>query len=162
AKAHPGKINMATAGSGSMLHVYGELFKMMAGVDMMPVPYRGAPPAVTDLIGGRVQVIFDTFAASIEFVRAGKLRALAVTTATRSPALPDVPSLGDFFAGLRCEHVAGYRRANEYTSRYRREAQQGDQCRSCRSHDGSADCKLWLHGVCKFVRGVRQVHRRGH
>ena len=99
AKANPGKINMATAGSGSMLHVYGELFKMMAGVDMVPVPYRGAPPAVTDLIGGRVQVVFDTFAASIEFVRAGKLRALAVTTATRSPALPDVPSLGDFLPG---------------------------------------------------------------
>ena len=82
-----------------MLHVYGELFKMMANVDMVPVPYRGAPPAVTDLIGGRVQVIFDTFAASIEFVRAGKLRALAVTTATRSPALPDVPPLGDFLPG---------------------------------------------------------------
>ena len=82
-----------------MLHVYGELFKMMAGVDMVPVPYRGAPPAVTDLIGGRVQVVFDTFAASIEFVRAGKLRALAVTTATRSPALPDVPSLNDFLPG---------------------------------------------------------------
>jgi len=99
AKANPGKINMATAGSGSMLDVYGEMFKMMAGVDMMPVPYRGAPPAVTDLIGGRVQVVFDTFAASIEFVRAGKLRALAVTTATRSPALPDIPSLSDFLPG---------------------------------------------------------------
>jgi tripartite-type tricarboxylate transporter receptor subunit TctC len=99
AKANPGKINMATAGSGSMLDVYGELFMMMAGVDMMRVPYRGAPPAVTDLIGGRVQVVFDTFAASIEFVRAGKLRALAVTTATRSPALPDVPSLNDFLPG---------------------------------------------------------------
>jgi tripartite-type tricarboxylate transporter receptor subunit TctC len=99
AKANPGKINMATAGSGSMLHVYGEMFKMMAGVDMVPVPYRGAPPAVTDLIGGRVQVLFDTFAASIEFVRAGKLRALAVTTATRSPALPDIPPLGDFLPG---------------------------------------------------------------
>ena len=71
----------------------------VAGVDMVPVPYRGAPPAVTDLIGGRVQVVFDTFAASIEFVRAGKLRALAVTTATRSPALPHVPSLGDFLPG---------------------------------------------------------------
>jgi hypothetical protein len=70
-----------------------------AGVDMVPVPFRGAPPAVTDLIGGRVQVVFDTFAASIEFVRAGKLRALAVTTATRSPALPDVPSLNDFLPG---------------------------------------------------------------
>jgi tripartite-type tricarboxylate transporter receptor subunit TctC len=99
AKGDPAKINMATAGSGSTLDVYGELFMMMAGVDMMRVPYRGAPPAVTDLIGGRVQVVFDTFAASIEFVRAGKLRALAVTTATRSPALPNVPPLGDFLPG---------------------------------------------------------------
>ena len=99
AKANPGKINMATAGSGSMLDVYGELFMMMAGVDMVRVPYRGAPPALADLIGGRVQVVFDTFAASIALVRAGKLRALAVTTATHSPALPDIPSLGDFLPG---------------------------------------------------------------
>ena len=99
AKANPGKINMATAGSGSMLDVYGELFMMMAGVEMVRVPYRGAPPALADLIGGRVQVVFDTFAASIAFVRAGKLRALAVTTATRSAALPDVPPLGDFLPG---------------------------------------------------------------
>jgi tripartite-type tricarboxylate transporter receptor subunit TctC len=99
AKANPGKINMATAGPGSMLDVYGQLFKMMAGVEMVSVPYRGAPPAITDLLGGRVQVVFDTFAASIEFVRAGKLRALGVTTATRSPALPDVPPLADFLPG---------------------------------------------------------------
>jgi tripartite-type tricarboxylate transporter receptor subunit TctC len=99
AKANPGKINMATAGSGSMLDVYGELFMMMAGVDMVRVPYRGAPPAVTDLVGGRVDVVFDTFAASIALVRAGQLRALAVTTATRSEALPDIPSLGDFLPG---------------------------------------------------------------
>jgi tripartite-type tricarboxylate transporter receptor subunit TctC len=99
AKANPGKINMATAGSGTMLDVYGELFMMMAGVDMVRVPYRGAPPAITDLVGGRVQVVFDTFAASIALVRAGRLRALAVTTATRSAALPDIPSLGDFLPG---------------------------------------------------------------
>jgi tripartite-type tricarboxylate transporter receptor subunit TctC len=99
AKANPGTINMATAGSGSMLDVFGQLFKMMAGVDMVAVPYRGAPPAITDLIGGRVQVVFDTFAASIEFVRTGKLRPLAVTTATRSPILPDVPPLADFLPG---------------------------------------------------------------
>ncbi len=99
AKANPGKINMGTAGSGSMLDVFGELFMMMAGVDMVRVPYRGAPPALADLIGGRVQVVFDTFAASIALVRAGKLRALAVTTATHSPALPDIPSLGDFLPG---------------------------------------------------------------
>ena len=99
AKANPGKINMATAGSGSMLDVYGELFMMMTGVDMVRVPYHGAPPALTDLMSGRVQVVFDTFAPSIALVRAGKLRALAVTTATRSAALPDLPSLGDFLPG---------------------------------------------------------------
>ena len=107
AKANPGKINVGTAGSGSMLDVYGELFTMMAGVDMVRVPYRGAPPALTDLIGGRVQVVFDTFAASIELIRAGKLRALAVTTATRSAALPDIPSLGDFLPGYDASILLG-------------------------------------------------------
>jgi tripartite-type tricarboxylate transporter receptor subunit TctC len=107
AKANPGKINMATAGSGSMLDVYGELFMMMAGVDMVRVPYRGAPPAVTDLVGGRIDVVFDTFAASIALVRAGQLRALAVTTATRSEALPDIPSLGDFLTGYDASNWKG-------------------------------------------------------
>ncbi len=107
AKANPGKINMATAGSGSMLDVFGELFMMMAGVDMVRVPYRGAPPALADLIGGRVQVVFDTFAASIALVRAGKLRALAVTTATRSLALSDIPSLGDFLPGYDASNWEG-------------------------------------------------------
>ena len=107
AKANPGKINMATAGSGSMLDVYGELFMMLAGVDMVRVPYRGAPPAVTDLMGDRVQVVFDTFAASIALVRAGKLRALAVTTATRSAALPDIPSLADFLPGYDASNWEG-------------------------------------------------------
>jgi tripartite-type tricarboxylate transporter receptor subunit TctC len=99
AKSNPGKINMATAGTGSMPDVFGQLFKVLAGVDMISVPYRGAPPAITDLIGGRVQVVFDTFVASVELVRAGKLRALAVTSATRSPALPDVPSMAEFLPG---------------------------------------------------------------
>jgi tripartite-type tricarboxylate transporter receptor subunit TctC len=99
AKANPGKINMATSGSGSMLDVYGELFMIMAGVDMMRVPYHGSPPALADLMGDRVQVVFDTFAASIALVRAGKVRALAVTTTTRSAALPDVPCLNDFLPG---------------------------------------------------------------
>ena len=99
AKANPGKINMATSGSGSMLDVYGELFMIMAGVDMVRVPYHGSPPALADLMGDRVQVVFDTFAASIALVRAGKLRALAVTTTTRSAALPDIPCLSDFLPG---------------------------------------------------------------
>jgi tripartite-type tricarboxylate transporter receptor subunit TctC len=107
AKANPGKLNMATAGSGSMLDVYGDLFMIKAGVDMLRVPYRGAPPAVTDLVGGRVDVVFDTFAASVPLVRAGQLRALAVTTATRSAALPDVPSLGDFLPGYDASNWKG-------------------------------------------------------
>jgi tripartite-type tricarboxylate transporter receptor subunit TctC len=99
AKADPGKINMGTAGTGSMLDVYGELFMMMAGIDMFRVPYRGAPPALTDLVGGRVQVVFDTFAGSLPLIRAGKLRALGVTTTTRSAALPDIAPLAASLPG---------------------------------------------------------------
>jgi tripartite-type tricarboxylate transporter receptor subunit TctC len=100
AKANPGKINMASLGNGTVPHVAGELFKMMAGVDMVHVPYRGAPPALTDLLGGQVQVYFATTTISIEHVRTGKLRALAVTTAKRSEALPDTPTVGDFLPGF--------------------------------------------------------------
>jgi len=99
AKASPGKINMASGGNGTTLHVSGELFKMMTGVNMVHVPYRGAGPMLIDLLGGQVQVTFDPMPSSIEYVRAGKLRALAVTTAVRSEALPDVPPLGDFVPG---------------------------------------------------------------
>jgi tripartite-type tricarboxylate transporter receptor subunit TctC len=100
AKANPGKINMASLGNGTVPHVAGELFKMMAGVDMVHVPYRGAPSALTDLLGGQVQVYFATTAISIEHIRAGRLRALAVTTAKRSEALPDIPTVGDFLPGF--------------------------------------------------------------
>jgi tripartite-type tricarboxylate transporter receptor subunit TctC len=96
AKANPGKISMASAGIGTPGHVGGELFKMMTGVDMLHVPYRGSAPMVTDLLGGQVQAAFDNLPVSIEHISAGKLRALAVTTATRSEALPDVPTVGDF------------------------------------------------------------------
>jgi tripartite-type tricarboxylate transporter receptor subunit TctC len=99
AKANSGKLNMASNGNGTVSHLAGELFKMMTGINMLHVPYRGAAPALTDLIGGQVQVMFDVMAASIEHIRAGKLRALAVTTATRSEALPDVPTVGDFLPG---------------------------------------------------------------
>ena len=100
AKANPGKLSFASGGNGSSLHVVGELFKMMAGIDMVHVPYRGGAPALIDLLGGQVQVMFDTIPQSIEYIRAGKLRALAVTTATRSEALPDVPAIGDFVPGF--------------------------------------------------------------
>jgi tripartite-type tricarboxylate transporter receptor subunit TctC len=99
AKANPGKINMGSAGSGSTMHLYGELFKMMAGVNMVHVPYRGAPQVLTDLIGGQVQVMFDPIVNSIGHVRAGRLRALAVTTANRSELLPDIPAVGEFLPG---------------------------------------------------------------
>jgi tripartite-type tricarboxylate transporter receptor subunit TctC len=99
AKANPGKINMGSAGKGTTQHLAGELFKMMTGVDLLHVPYRGAPQALTDLLSGHVQVSFDPLPASIEFIKSGKLRALAVTSATRSDALPDLPSLGEFVPG---------------------------------------------------------------
>jgi tripartite-type tricarboxylate transporter receptor subunit TctC len=99
AKSNPGKINMASAGVGSTQHVYGELFKIMTGLDMLHVPYRGGAPAMTDLLAGQVQVMFDTLATSIEHIRSDKLRALAVTSATRSDVLPGIPTVGDFVPG---------------------------------------------------------------
>jgi tripartite-type tricarboxylate transporter receptor subunit TctC len=100
AKANAGKINYASVGSGTAAHVTGELFKMMTGVKMTHVPYRGAGPALTDLLGGQVQVAFVSTGSSIENIKTGGLRALAVTTATRSDALPDVPTVGDFVSGF--------------------------------------------------------------
>ena len=107
AKAHPGEISFASAGNGSVAHVTGELFKMMTGVDMLHVPYRGAPPALTDLIAGQVQVMFDNMPSSIEHIRAGRLRPLAVTATTHVEALPDVPPLGDFVPGFETSAWAG-------------------------------------------------------
>jgi tripartite-type tricarboxylate transporter receptor subunit TctC len=99
AKANPGKINMASGGTGTVTHVAGELFKAMAGVDMLHVPYRNDGAAITDLIAGRVQVYFIALAGAAEFIKAGKVRALGVTTAQRSAAFPDIPTVGDFVPG---------------------------------------------------------------
>jgi tripartite-type tricarboxylate transporter receptor subunit TctC len=99
AKANPGKINMASPGVGTSPHMAGELFKLMTGVDMVHVPYRASPPAITDLMGGQVQVYFSPITAGIEYVRAGKLRALAITSAKRADVLPDLPSIGEFVPG---------------------------------------------------------------
>jgi tripartite-type tricarboxylate transporter receptor subunit TctC len=99
AKANPGKINMASSGTGAPDHMSGELFKMMTGVNMVHIPYRGTGPALTDLLGGQVQVMFGNMSASLGFIRAGNLRPLAVTTATRSEALPDLPTVGGFVSG---------------------------------------------------------------
>ena len=99
AKANPGKVNVASGGTGGSNHVAGELFKIMAGLNLVHVPYRGGAPALTDLMGGQVQVTFEPLASSIEFIKTGKLRALAVTTATRSDVLPDILPLGEFVSG---------------------------------------------------------------
>jgi tripartite-type tricarboxylate transporter receptor subunit TctC len=107
AKANPGKINMASGGNGTMTHVSGELFKMMAGVNLTHVPYRGSPPALTDMLGGQVQVMFDTVPTSLEFLKAGKLRPLAVTSSTRLDVLPDVPPLSDYLPGYETSFWLG-------------------------------------------------------
>ena len=98
-KSNPGKVNMGSGTPGAAMHMSGELFKIMAGIDMVPVPYRGAGPALTDLLAGQVQVSFPTMPASVEHIRTGKLRALAVTTAKRSDALPGIPTVGEFLPG---------------------------------------------------------------
>ena len=107
AKANPGKINMASVGTGSTPHVTGELFKMMAGVNMVHVPYRSAGAALTDLISGQVQVYFGTTASSIEHIKAGKIRALGVTTTARAEALPDIPTVGEFLPGYEASFWFG-------------------------------------------------------
>jgi tripartite-type tricarboxylate transporter receptor subunit TctC len=107
AKANPGKVNMASSGVGASQHVAGELFRVMTGVQMNHVPYRGAAPALTDLISGQVQVLFDVTTSSIEHIKAGRLRALAITATTRSEALPDIPTIGEFVPGYEASNIRG-------------------------------------------------------
>jgi tripartite-type tricarboxylate transporter receptor subunit TctC len=108
AKANPGKVNMASAGSGSAPHMAGELFKMMTGVDMVHVPYRGQGPAMTDPLGSQVQILFAAAPGTADYVRTGKLRALGVTTAARMPELPEVPTVGDFVPGYEASQWYGF------------------------------------------------------
>jgi tripartite-type tricarboxylate transporter receptor subunit TctC len=107
AKANPGKLSFASAGNGTGSHMSGELFKMMTGINLVHVPYRGGGPALTDLLGGQVQLMFPGTTASIEYIRAGKLRPLAITTATRSEALPDIPTVGEYVPGYESSLVDG-------------------------------------------------------
>jgi tripartite-type tricarboxylate transporter receptor subunit TctC len=107
AKANPGKLNVGSSGVGGVSHVAGELFKMMAGVDMVHVPYRGGGPALTDLLAGQVQLVFSSIPSAVEFVKAGKLRALAVTSRMRSEALPDIPAVSDFLPGYEASGIYG-------------------------------------------------------
>jgi tripartite-type tricarboxylate transporter receptor subunit TctC len=108
AKANPGKLSYGSGGVGGITHITPELFKMMTGVNMVHVPYRGVAPALTDLLGGQVQVLFTNPAQTIEYIRAGKLRALAITTATRSEALPDIPTVDEFVPGYEASSIFGF------------------------------------------------------
>jgi len=107
AKDNPGKINMGTAGIGTTTHIFGELFKMMAGINLVPVHYRGGGPALTDLLAGQVQLMFDPVGEAMGYIKGGKLRGLAVTSATRLAALPDIPTVGEFLPGYEAEGWSG-------------------------------------------------------
>ena len=108
AKANPGKVSMASGGTGASSHVSGELFKMLTGISMQHIPYRGAAPALTDLLAGQVQLYFGPLLAAIEHVKTGKLRALAVTSSTRSAILPDVPTVAEFVPGYKSSQIYGF------------------------------------------------------
>ena len=158
AKAHPGTLNMASAGTGGATHVAGELFQMMTGIKMLHVPYRGSPPAFADVIAGREQVMFDNVAASIALIRAGKLRALAVSSHT--DALPGVPLIGDFLPGYDAYVWNGIVAPKKYAGRYRRQIERGDQRRrhGCAIQDRARS--YGQHGGVRHARGIRQAHRR--
>jgi tripartite-type tricarboxylate transporter receptor subunit TctC len=147
---------MASAGIGSAQHVWGEQFKMMAGVNMQHVPYRGGALAHTDLLGGQVQVMFDTMPASIEHIKAGRLRPLAVTTVTRLQVLPDIPTVGEFVPGYEASGWQGIGAPRntpaDIVDRLNREVNAGLR----RSEDEIAACCPRRNGACGLARSVRK------
>ena len=160
AKANPGKINMGSGGVGSGNHVTGELFCMMTGVSFTHVPYRGAAPALVDLMGGQVQVLFAAMSSSIEHVRAGKLRALAVTTATRSPMLPDVPALSETLPGYEASAWFGIGAPKRTLEEIIERLKQGSQRERRRSETQGAACRSGRHRAWRVARRFRQAHLR--
>ena len=159
AKANPGKVNMASAGNGSAPHLAGELFKMMAGVDLVHVPYRGQGPALTDLIGGQVQVLFATTPGTSEYISSGKLRALAVTSASRAEMLPELPTVGDFVPGYDTSQWYGLcapaKTPPEIIDRLNAEVNAGDR----RSRHESKTCRDRRRAVARHARRFRQTDR---
>jgi tripartite-type tricarboxylate transporter receptor subunit TctC len=151
AKANPGKLNMAVQSIGNLGHVAGELFKMITGVNMVDVPYRGQAPALTDPLGGQAQVMFAGLFTANEYIRSGRLRALAVTSATRSNALPDIPSLSEF--------LPGYEGAPKDTpAEIIAKLNQGDQRCTRRSEDKGAALRFGWHTPSRFACRLRKVH----
>ena len=160
AKANPGKIAMGSGGNGSPAHVIGEYFKLMTGTDLTHVPYRGAAPAVTDLLGGQIQVAFTELATSLGHVKSGSLRALAVTTAARTEALPDVPTLSEFIPGFEASQWVGLVAPKDTPRGDHREAQCRDQRCPCRSQNEGAVRRPRRHGAAGLAGRFRQAHPR--
>ena len=156
-KANPGKISMGSGGIGSSPHVAGELFKMMTGVDMLHIPYRGVAPATADLLGGRLQVLFDTLPAAIGNIRAGKIHALAVTSKKRSDSLPDVPAMNEFVPGYEADSFHGISAPKGTPRRDRREAQCRDQRGGDRYEGEGAAGRARRRGVHRHARGLRPL-----
>ena len=151
AKANPGKVNYASAGNGTTVHLAGALFGIMTGVDMVHVPYRGSAPALTDLLGGQVQVMFDTLPSSIEHLRTGKLARPCRNDLDALRSVAGHPNRGRFRTRLRGEPVAGRGRPQEHAARNRREAQPGNQRCSRRSQGEGAACQFGWHGACPLT-----------
>ena len=154
AKANPGKLNMASSGIGTAGHVAGVLFQMMTGVKLLHVPYRGETPALNDLIAGRVQVTFNPLPASIGFLKAGKLRALAVTTTTRSQIFPNVPCVSDFVPGYEASVWYGVGAPKDTPASNHRAAQQRDQRRAGRPKDPSRALPRSAEWSCRDRRPI--------
>ena len=160
AKSNPGKINFASSGKGTAGHVAGELFKMMTGVNMVHVPYRGETPALTDLMAGRVQVTFNPISASIPHIKAGALRALAVTTTTRSEIFPDIPSLSEFVPGYEASVWYGVGAPKNTPVSIIDRLNKEINARSCRFADQVTAFRSRRHGACGIARRLRQAHCR--
>ena len=161
AKANPSKVNMASGGNGTAQHLSGELFKMMTGINMLHVPYRGAAPALTDLLAGQVQVMFDAMPSSIEQIRSGKLRALAVTTAMRQEALPDVPTVSEFVPGYETSAWSGICAPKNTPAEIIEKLNQAVNAGLSDPASGAQFRPRW-NGTCRFTHRFRQAHRRRH
>ena len=160
AKANPGKLNFASSGNGTSIHLSGELFKVMAGVQMTHVPYKGSAPALQDLLGNQVQLMFDNLPPSLPQIKAGKLRALAVTSSTRAPALPGRPhDGGGRIAGVRSVVVVRRPRAGRNAARHRREAQCGNREVACDAGGTGEAREAGCKRRGRHARGFREAHR---